>query len=69
MAMSEVGFWCLLGQLLWVAVATFAVRAAYRNGVNDGYGFSREPKNPGYRKAGDYLTRYMYHRWPELRAK
>ena len=43
------------------------MNAAYRNGVNDGYGYSREPNNPGYRKAGDYLRKYMLHRWRELR--
>lgn len=40
--------------------------AAYRNGVTDGYGYSQEPWNPGYAKAGRYLQRYMYHRWPKL---
>lgn len=40
---------------------------AYRNGVTDGYGFAREPNNPGYRRAGEYLRRNMAHRWEELR--
>jgi len=29
--------------------------AAYRNGVNDGYKYTKEPWNPGYKKAGEYL--------------
>lgn len=41
--------------------------AAYRNGVNDGYGFAREPECPGYRKAGQILRDRSAHRWPELR--
>ena len=41
-------------------------RAAYRNGVTDGYGYSREPLNPGYAAAGRYLRRYERHRWPDL---
>lgn len=43
--------------------------AAYHNGVTDGFGFAREPKNPGYAKAGRYLKKYMVHRWRELRDK
>ena len=41
-------------------------RAAYRNGVTDGYGYSREPLNPGYAAAGKYLRESMVHRWPDL---
>lgn len=43
-----------------------ALRAAWCNGVVDGYGFATEPINPGYRAAGDYLFETMRHRWPEL---
>lgn len=43
--------------------------AAYHNGVTDGYGYAREPWNRGYFKAGDYLRRFMSHRWPEVNAK
>lgn len=38
-------------------------RAAYNNGVNDGYGYSQEPTNPGYQKAGRWLYRYARWRW------
>lgn len=41
--------------------------SAYRNGVTDGYGYSREQNCPGYAKAGEYLRSAMSHRWPELR--
>lgn len=51
---------------LFVLLATTGQRAAYRNGVTDGYGYSREPNNPGYEKAGEILRRDMSHRWPEL---
>ena len=52
-----------------VVVAVFSImvqRAAYHNGVNDGYGYSREPHNHGYRLAGEYLRNVCVHRWPEL---
>lgn len=42
------------------------LRAAYQNGVTDGYGFAREPRNPGYQRAGNYLKTFMGHRWPDL---
>jgi hypothetical protein len=51
--------------LAWLMVA--AANAAYRNGCNDGYGYSREPENPGYEKAEVYLRKYCAHRWPELK--
>jgi len=47
-------------------VAVFTQRAAYYNGVTDGYGYSQEPKCPGYAAAGDYLHKVMAHRWPVL---
>lgn len=47
--------------LIWMAQ-----RAAYRNGVTDGYGYAQEPNNPGYKEAGDYLQHHMRHRWPNL---
>lgn len=43
-----------------------AIRSAYRNGVTDGYGYAREPWNPGYHDAGLYLRENMAHRWPDL---
>lgn len=49
-----------------VAFVLFGLKAAYYNGVVDGYGYSMEPRNPGYQKAGRYLRKYMYHRWNEL---
>lgn len=49
-----------------VILALINSSAAYRNGVTDGYGYSREPNCPGYAYAGDYLKKYMSHRWPEL---
>ena len=48
-------------------MAHIGVYAAYQNGVTDGYGFAREPRNPGYRRAGEYLRKHMAHRWRELR--
>lgn len=50
-------------------LALMNARAAYRNGAVDGYGFAREPGNPGYRHAGLYLSRFMVHRWNELSGK
>lgn len=50
-------------------LAHIAVYAAYQNGVTDGYGYAREPRNPGYKQAGEYLRKYMAHRWSELRIQ
>lgn len=60
-------FGVLIGTLLGLGLGAWGRAAAYRNGLTDGYGFSREPRNPGYRAAGLYLCRRMHHRWPELR--
>jgi hypothetical protein len=57
---AAVGFFVLLCAVLSVA---------YRNGVTDGYGYSREPNCPGYASAGKYLREHMVHRWPELRDR
>ena len=51
---------------LWLLVF-MSIRAAYYNGVCDGYGYSKEPWNLGYRRAGDYLKATMSHRWPEVK--
>ncbi len=48
-------------------VALLSQGAAYRNGCTDGYGYSKEPNCPGYKRAGEYLKRVMAHRWHELR--
>lgn len=51
-------FW---GYILIVGAVYFALRAteaAYRNGVNDGYMFSKDPECPGYQKARRILEGY-----------
>lgn len=53
--------------LLMTLVGCFASRAAYKNGCNDGYGYSKEPLNPGYQDAGRILRSTSAHRWPELK--
>lgn len=53
--------------LLVCGLAVLSIKAAYQNGVTDGYGFAREPRNPGYKTAGDFLRKHMAHRWRELR--
>lgn len=60
----EVSFAGIL--FLVVLLALIAICAAYRNGVTDGYGYSKEPNCPGYQHAGWYLRTFMAHRWPEL---
>lgn len=42
------------------------MKCAYRNGAVDGYGYAKEPNNPGHREAGEHLKRTMVHRWPDL---
>lgn len=61
--------WILLAFLVMYAVLSFmGSMAAYRNGVVDGYGYSKEPGHPGYEHAGEILRETMHHRWPELRG-
>jgi hypothetical protein len=61
--------------LVVIGIAVFswfvivAIGSAYHNGCNDGYGYSREPTNPGYQRAGEYLREYCAHRWPELKER
>jgi hypothetical protein len=57
----------IVGFLMGVSLGWLAIGAAYRNGVTDGYGYSKEPNCPGYRHAGEYLRKYMAHRWYELK--
>lgn len=59
-------FWLTFTAIL-VVLSVFAQVAAYRNGATDGYGYSQEPGNPGYAKAGRYLVKHMAYRWPKLR--
>jgi len=65
--MTPVEFYLMILLLVVTGAAAIGVKAAYQNGVTDGYGFSQEPRNPGYRLAGDYLRQYMSHRWPKLK--
>jgi hypothetical protein len=52
-----------IGLLIGILLGCAGTYSAYRNGVTDGFGFSIEPRNPGYRKAGRYLVDHMSHRW------
>jgi len=67
MGAVEIVLFILLLVLCWAA--SVGVRAAYQNGVTDGYGYSREQRNPGYQKAGHLLRMHMAHRWPELKRR
>ena len=58
---------------LWLAIVVATVilgwinsRAAYFNGVTDGVGYVFDRKCPGYRQAGEYVRKYLHHRWPRL---
>lgn len=62
-------FFLIIIGILLPLVMHFVTKAAYQNGVTDGYGYSKEPRNPGYQEAGRYLRSTMYHRWSELRDK
>jgi hypothetical protein len=62
--------WMILALFVMCAVLSFfGLMAAYRNGVVDGYGYSKEPGHRGYKHAGEILRETMYHRWYELREK
>ena len=72
MSFHSVSFQVFLSALFlcWAIGCVVACACAYRNGVNDGYGFSQEPWNPGYKKAGDYLRKHSRMRWripPEVK--
>ena len=63
----------MTGEAIWTLATLAACSlgligqwAAYRNGVADGYGYSKEPLNPGYQKAGKILKETSAHRWHEL---
>lgn len=51
----ELVLWLLLLLTCWLA--KIGVQAAYRNGVTDGWGFSRDSGCPGYAKAGEQIER------------
>lgn len=51
--MSE--FATIIGLILYSALAVMGVRAAYRNGVNDGYHARSYPNYPGYQRAKKIL--------------
>jgi hypothetical protein len=56
----------IVGFSLGIAFGLVCAASAYFNGCCDGYGYSKEPDCPGYRKAGEYLRKHMAHRWSEL---
>ena len=41
-----------------IAVTMVSVSCCYQLGVNDGYMYSKEPWNPGYKKAEKILIKY-----------
>jgi hypothetical protein len=49
--------------IIALVIVLFGLDASYKNGASDGYGYSREPGNPGYRRAGLYLFHHMSYRW------
>jgi len=67
--MTDIEGFLLVVCVLVILVGLFTIRAAYFNGVVDGYGFSREPDAPGYADAGKILRKHMSHRWTELEEK
>lgn len=65
--MTTIEFTLFAALFMVSLLAYIGVYAAYQNGVTDGYGYAREPRNPGYKTAGDFLRTHMAHRWSELR--
>ena len=55
----------ILVAILFFAMVYFCSGASYYNGVNDGFGFAKEPWNPGYRRAGEWIKKYTSYKWPE----
>lgn len=53
---------CCLLLGLWLVSS----RLNFYLGVNDGYGYAREPWNPGYKKAGVWLRKHAAYKWPEV---
>lgn len=62
--------WAILSTVCFgiIVCVLLSNRAAYRNGVADGYGFSREPDNPGYQEARTILIEGSSHRWPDIES-
>lgn len=56
----------LAGGACLLIIGLVAIRASYNSGVCDGYGYAKEPENPHYARAGEYLRDVMSHQWPEL---
>lgn len=48
---------CAIAVLGVLFVACWCCEAAYRNGVNDGFKFTKDPSCPGYAKAKRILQR------------
>lgn len=55
-----------IGAALYLAMTIAAIRSAYSNGANDGYGYARDPSNPGYQRAGRCLYEFMSHRYDNV---
>ena len=53
----------------FILLALCLMLVCWRSGVVEGYGYSREPWNPDYREAGEFLRRTEDHRWTELRDR
>src|SRR6185295_16190661 len=51
------------------AKKSFIAHAMYWDGVQNGYGYSREPDAFSYREIGEYLRNHCSERWPELRTE
>lgn len=68
MVSNDTFVFAILATIFAMCLIHLAVdKAAYHNGVTDGYGYAREGReHPGYAAAGEYLRKYMAHRWPEL---
>lgn len=47
--------------VVWI----FSIAAAYRNGVNEGFGYACEPWNPEYQQAGAILANGALKRWQQ----
>lgn len=66
MTLAQLG---MLGLVVLLVLCVIAVSfTSYYNGVNDGYGAAREPRNPGYARARRWLREHAAYRWPELES-
>lgn len=67
MGIGYLGIGIIVGMMITAGIAVAGAKAAWRNGVVDGFGYAAEPGHPGYRQAGEHLKSTSVSRWSFLK--